>query len=226
MIEDIIDELYLQGYSLPKPLNISGKILSFSEVLEAMLPNNSTLEVASILDIPYSTLNAHLSRYYRKIFVDKPTGQLTWGRYYISKLGLLVCTKCNQIKEFECFSTCVGKFLNKRTHCISCCSITNKHYYENNTESCNDRSKQHYLNNTNMYIEKSARRRASKLRATPKWADLDKIKEKYLNRPDGFHVDHEIPLISTLVCGLHVHNNLQYLTAKQNLEKGNKFNIT
>jgi hypothetical protein len=66
-------------------------------------------------------------------------------------------------------------------------------------------------------------RKAQKLKATPKWADLDKIKEIYRNRPEGYHVDHIIPLVSSRVCGLHVEHNLQYLPASENIRKKNNF---
>lgn len=69
---------------------------------------------------------------------------------------------------------------------------------------------------------RQAKRRAEKLSATPKWANLEKIKEKYKNCPKGYHVDHYFPLQGENVCGLHVENNLQYLTAEQNISKGNK----
>ncbi len=67
-----------------------------------------------------------------------------------------------------------------------------------------------------------AKRRAAKLNATPAWADLPRIAEFYKNKPEGYHVDHIIPLRGENVCGLHVHYNLQYLTAYENRVKGNK----
>lgn len=68
-----------------------------------------------------------------------------------------------------------------------------------------------------------AYRRSIKLRAVPKWSNLEKIKEIYKNCPKGYHVDHIVPLQGENVCGFHVENNLQYLTAKQNIAKGNKY---
>ncbi len=58
--------------------------------------------------------------------------------------------------------------------------------------------------------------------ATPKWADLRAIEEFYRNRPKGYHVDHEVPLNGKNVCGLHVIDNLQYLSEEENLKKSNK----
>lgn len=67
-----------------------------------------------------------------------------------------------------------------------------------------------------------AKRKAAKLKRTPKWADLNKIEQIYKNCPKGFVVDHIIPLQGKEVSGLHVAYNLQYLTPQENSIKHNK----
>lgn len=62
-------------------------------------------------------------------------------------------------------------------------------------------------------------------RATPAWADSAKIVAVYNNCPLGWQVDHVIPLRGKLVSGLHVHDNLQYLPAKENRAKSNQFEV-
>jgi hypothetical protein len=71
-------------------------------------------------------------------------------------------------------------------------------------------------------LARNALRRASKLQATPPWADLKAIENIYTSCPKGFHVDHILPLKGKTVCGLHVSWNLQHLTAEANYQKNNK----
>lgn len=75
----------------------------------------------------------------------------------------------------------------------------------------------------------NAQDRASKLRATPVWADKSAIEVIYsearaLTRETGIlhHVDHIVPLVSKLVCGLHVPANLRAIPAKENHTKNNR----
>ena len=68
--------------------------------------------------------------------------------------------------------------------------------------------------------------RARKQSATPKWVTAEhkeQIRQFYKNCPKGYHVDHEIPICSDIVCGLHVIWNLKYLPELQNEAKGNTF---
>lgn len=67
--------------------------------------------------------------------------------------------------------------------------------------------------------------------ATPEWVDYDKIMLIYkerdaVTRRTGIphHVDHIVPLAGRNAAGLHVHDNMQIITAAENLEKMNKFN--
>ena len=75
-----------------------------------------------------------------------------------------------------------------------------------------------------------ARRNARKRRATVAWANHEAIGAIYaeaarLTRETGIpqEVDHVVPLIHNLICGLHVEGNLQILTARDNRRKRNKW---
>lgn len=78
----------------------------------------------------------------------------------------------------------------------------------------------------------SRRRRISKLRRTPTWADLSRIRSIYeraaqMTRETGvrMHVDHVVPLQGEKVSGLHVHENLRIIPAIDNSLKGNRFEV-
>jgi hypothetical protein len=67
------------------------------------------------------------------------------------------------------------------------------------------------------------RRQAAKIQAVPAWADTEAIIRIYKKAVQmRAHVDHIVPLRSKVVCGLHVANNLQLLTASENAAKGNR----
>jgi hypothetical protein len=98
-----------------------------------------------------------------------------------------------------------------------------KLYRLNNKDKVRKTKRLSRLKNPSLIKYHCAKRRAMKLKATPKFADLNKIKEIYKKCPKGYHVDHIVPLINKNVCGLHVEWNLQYLTPSANISKSNKF---
>lgn len=62
------------------------------------------------------------------------------------------------------------------------------------------------------------------LHALPKWANIEHIKNIYKKAKEtGMVVDHIVPLISKIVCGLHCENNLQLLSHTENSSKANRY---
>ena len=89
-----------------------------------------------------------------------------------------------------------------------------------------ERSERKLLN----WRHQATKRNASKMRRTPPWADLDAIRKLHeqaqrLTKETGVahHVDHIIPLQGKTVSGLHIHTNMQILTARENCRKWNKW---
>ena len=76
------------------------------------------------------------------------------------------------------------------------------------------------------------RRKVAKIQAVPKWLTKTQLLEikyfykrsKELEHETGIkhNVDHIVPILSDLVCGLHVPWNLQILTKAENMKKSNK----
>lgn len=144
----------------------------------------------------------------------------------------------------------------KTAGCVTCRSLISSRSYKKHQEKERARRKAHYYSNPKDYHRRSrqwekthpekmkeslkkyrqknrglvnalnAKRYIGKIKRTPKWAELDAIKEIYIACPPDCHVDHIIPLQGELVSGLHVLGNLQYLPIKENLSKGNKFDPT
>lgn len=152
------------------------------------------------------------------------------------------CTKCNEYKYLSSYNKQkLGKF-GRRSYCRACQSKMNTNYHKTPTGKANrikgkrkydktDKGRlakkkldaKYYLNNKEACVFRARCREAHVKIATPEWADMNALRKLYRERPDGYHVDHIVPLRGTRVCGLHVMANLQYLTAEENLSKGNKY---
>ena len=88
-----------------------------------------------------------------------------------------------------------------------------------------ENSKRWYDKNPKKALANTRYQQASRLKRTPKWSEKDLIQQFYENCPDGYEVDHILPLQGKFVSGLHVLNNLQYLTSTENKSKGNKVSL-
>lgn len=104
-------------------------------------------------------------------------------------------------------------------------------YFEANRERHRMLCQLWQTNNPDKHNAKQAKRRATKISATPSWANMEAIEKFYseaarLTQTTGikYVVDHIIPLQGQKygVCGLHVENNLRVLPEIENFKKGNK----
>ena len=113
--------------------------------------------------------------------------------------------------------------------------IESKLYRKNNKKKEAYRHKIYRQNNPDKINANVAKYRAAKLNRTPSWLtekEEQLIKDLYSKAKDlekiygiNYHVDHIIPLQGKLVSGLHIPSNLQIITAKDNLSKGNTYII-
>jgi len=110
-------------------------------------------------------------------------------------------------------------YYKNKEHRLNC----HKKYRSKNKVKISIQHREYFLKNKYIKYAQNSKRRANLLKAVPKFANIEKIKEIYKNCPKGYHVDHIVPLQGKNVCGLHVEWNLQYLTAAENLSKNNKF---
>lgn len=106
--------------------------------------------------------------------------------------------------------------------------VRNPEKYKAFRESRRDSIKEYRKANAGLINSHTAKRRALSLKATPNWANLNKIREVYLecdriSKETGVahNVHHEIPLQGKYVCGLHVEYNLSIISASENFRLSN-----
>jgi len=144
---------------------------------------------------------AGLAKLTKKLFPEKPRTGIKVCTYLLDKYGKKFCPSCCLVLLKDNF------FSNSR-------ETTGVHCY---CKAC------YYIKTNATKAAYNATRVAELSSRVPAWANRDLIKDIYNNCPTGYHVDHIIPLRGKLVSGLHVENNLQYLSAKDNILKSNSF---
>lgn len=149
-----------------------------------------------------------------------------------------ICLECNREKGLKYYHE--TKEDNRETN-----NAKARDYRNNNLKVCQERSHQWKKDNPDKHYKhcltwksknegkvtsyKAGRKKAVK-QATPYWVNKNKLQEIYilaalLTEQTGIkhEVDHIHPIKHKDICGLHIPENLQVLTAKENHVKRNKF---
>lgn len=102
-------------------------------------------------------------------------------------------------------------------------------YYHENKDAERRKNREWRLKNPARNAHKSMMYEARKRQAMPSWADkaaifavYEKCADMNKNSAIKYQVDHIYPLCSPVMCGLHVHYNLQIIPAEENQRKSNK----
>ena len=143
--------------------------------------------------------SATITKLHKTIYENKLNGQrpYTFITDYYSKKW---CNSCKKVLELNEFRSNFNKKDGKASTCANCFELI--YWGPRRVES--------KINS------------AKKRQRTVGWGQRG-ISDFYANCPSDMVVDHIIPLNGKTVSGLHVLNNLQYLTPEDNQTKSNKF---
>jgi hypothetical protein len=110
------------------------------------------------------------------------------------------------------------------------CKAYTKYYNETFPEKRKETRRRYSSIHKEETLARSAKRKAAKRKAVPKFIDIDKVNFFYkeasrltIETSINYEVDHIVPITSKFVCGLHYHLNLQVITESENASKGNRY---
>ena len=202
-ITEILSKLNLDGEKLlKKPIRgLSG--FNVYQLLFALINSDSVDKAAELLGYTNNPVKQAIREVFSNtsIFNTKEFGtgggSTSWAMKLLPLIEHKKCSSCKNIYSYDMFWSNKSKSDLLCNECIYC-----------GRQRC-----------TIKKIDRNLR--------IPSWFNTQKtiIDKFYRDCPINYHVDHIIPLKGKLVSGLHVIENLQYLTEKENLTKGNSYNI-
>lgn len=149
-----------------------------------------------------------------------------------SKKELHPCAVCDvlTINPKFCCKSCSATYTNTHTPrrskssplwhpCLTCGTSTKNVNYCSNKCKPKLTIEERYIKHRAVHNEAWQRYMAKRKNQTPSNIDIKELQQFYLNCPEGYEVDHIIPISKG---GLHCLENLQYLTISENRRKSNK----
>ena len=144
------------------------------------------------------------------------------------------CSQCHRIRSSEWAkenrARLTAKAAKWRAANLDVARAINRAFKRRNVVTISAAHAAWVASNRDKRRQTDAKYKATKLMATPKWADKKAIAKIYLsavsierNTGQRMHVDHIVPLQSKWVCGLHCEANLQVLAGALNESKRNSW---
>ncbi len=178
----------------------TGDLLA-GDLILAILSTERIIDVTGLIGFSNKSIITAITRFFIPRFGKLNGGGETWKFRLQHELGVKTCGGCKRLLNYDEYHSDKDTTRGITDSCKKCRILENK-------ISSSLRSFKREHNNR-----------------IPGWADKEKIIDIYLKCPVDMQVDHIIPLQGGLVSGLHVENNLQYLSIKDNAIKSNKYII-
>lgn len=204
-MQNFIESICIKGRLDPskilkKPIRgLKGIVLK--DLIEALLLTDSMEEAAKRLGYTLNPVKQAVRESLSSLFPERThkfgdcKGMSSWRYTLLYYIDHKKCWACSRILPLKDFYSDRGKSDNLSGDCNPC------------------------------HIIRKQQQKLFIRQRTPSWSEAEKIEMVYRMCPKGMQVDHIIPLRGKLVSGLHVIENLQYLTTKANLVKSNKYEI-
>lgn len=199
------------------------KDLYAGDLILAIFNTANTPEAALLCGVSYKTVLTAIKRFLVPELGALNGGYETWKFRLEHLIQVHKCPSCKKYKNYSSYHLNKGAARGINNECKDCRVLTNALVY--NKESTKEAHQRSYEKHAAKIRERHISQGMERALRVPKWSEKEQIVEFYKNCPEGYHVDHIIPLKGKLVSGLHVISNLQYLTAEENIRKGNKFEI-
>lgn len=221
---ELLDKL---GWDYDKVLNPghykNTEDLYAGDLILAILSTNSTPEAADMLGIAYKTIITLSPRFLQPIFGRLNGGNETWKFKFLHYLEYKICSSCHTLLPYTEYHLDRSSSRGVSSSCRKCKIVENAIMYRK--DSVKESHKRSYEKHKPAILERNIRSKGERALRVPTWSQTQDIIKIYESCPEGYHVDHELPLKGELVSGLHVKENLQYLTAEENIKKGNRIDL-
>lgn len=195
----------------------------FGDLIHSIFVQGTIPKTAKALGVGEQTLNRTISDKFIPIFGNLTGGGDTWKLTFLDYLGLQNCSDCKNLLPFSEYHKDSSSRNGICRVCKTCRVVRNAENYKKEcTKESHTRS---YIKNKEAIKARNALYRAQIDLRVPTWSDRVEIALVFKGCPEGYHVDHIIPMRGELVCGLHVSENLQYLSEADNIRKSNSFDI-
>jgi len=217
-VYQILDKLNLFYDDVAKQKHGNCLEITYGQLIERIIESNGKIPAFKCFpEIGEQTFHRVMKRNFPEVKLNG--GEETWFYYFLSIIEYKLCGKCNQIKPYSEYYKDVNNISGITSHCKICRAAqaegSYSKYYASHQKS--------YTKNAGKIKARNAVAKFKRKQRAVSWTETDEINQFYANCPQGYHVDHIIPLIGKTVSGLHVLANLQYLPAKENFIKGNRY---